>query len=508
MGIGTPRSTSARSTKARSTSARFTTRRSARLMAVAFALTLLAAACGDDDDDATPSDTTVAPSAETTTAATTAPTTGDTVPGTTAAPETTTTEAIVLTDSFRGVTAESIKLGVLYVDYECIADFIDFERGDQELVYQTMIDAINADGGILGRTIEPVYQKHCPIGNEEALAACVSMTQDEEVFATLGVFIDFSGDAQLCITRDNETIHIGHELEQAWIDEAPPGLLLTNDVTAERTISVLMSALEQAGTLEGRTVGILASSRTGIRAESVIEPALDDLGIERGSTAILDIVDEDTTQAQAQLDAFIERWRTEGIDTLIVAGQEAGSRQFVQKIKAEFPELLLIGDAPSGIINEGKDLTTAGVSPNPYEGAISVGGLNDTNGEQFSTPAVQACIAIFEAANPDIPVIDPQDLVVAEGEQRLETYIAVRDACDELSVFTQVAEAAGADLTNESWTAAVHSLSSLDIPANAFSSFGEGKYDANDGFRLQSFDSSIGESGGWKDLTDIFNTAE
>ncbi len=493
------------------TRTRTTTRRWMRRLAVPFALMLLAAACGDDDDDAADDGavTTVAPSDESTTApATTAPTTGGSEPSTTAAPDTTTTEPIVLTDSFRGVTADSIKLGVLYVDYECIADFIDFERGDQELVYQTFIDAINADGGILGRRIEPVYQKHCPIGNAEALAACVTMTEDEEVFATLGVFIDFSGDAQLCLTRDNETIHIGHELEQAWIDEAPPGLLLTNDVTAERTISVLMSALEQAGTLDGRKVGVLASARTGNRAENVIEPALDDLGVERGSTAILDIVDEDTTQAQAQLDGFLERWRTEEIDTLIIAGQEAGADQFVTKIKDAFPELLIIGDAPSGIINEGKDLVTAGVSPNPYEGAISVGGLNDTNGEQFNTPLVQACIAIFEQANPDIPVIDPQDLVVAEGEKRLETYIAVRDACDELAVFKQVAEAAGADLTNESWTEAVHSLTSLEIPANAFSSFGEGKYDANDGFRLQSFDSSIGESGGWKDLTDIFNTAE
>jgi Periplasmic binding protein len=492
------------------TRARSTTRRWVRLLAVPFALTLLAAACGDDDDDASAGDTTTAPAdAGTTTApaaTTTAASTPDAGATTTAPPETTT--SIELTDSFRGVTAESIKLGILMVDYECIADFIDFERGDQELAYQSFVDAINADGGVLGRQIEPVYQMHCPIGNEEALAACVAMTQDEEVFATLGVFIDFTGDAQLCLTRDNETIHIGHELEQAWIDESPPGLLLTGDLTAERTISVLMAALAEAGTLEGRTVGVLASARTGARAENVIEPALDELGVERGSTAILDIVDEDTTQAQAQLDAFLELWRGEGIDTLIVAGQEAGSDTFVKKVREVFPDILLISDASSGIIVSGKDASVAGITPNPYEGTISIGGLNDSNGEQYNSDLIQECISIFEAANPDIPVTDPQDLVVAEGEKRVETYITVRDACSDLSLFKQVAERAGADLTNESWTEAVNNFGSFEYPGNAFSSFTEGKYDANDGARLQAFDSSIGEDGGWKDLTEIFNTAE
>ena len=85
--------------------------------------------------------------------------------------------------------------------------------------------------------IEPVYKSYPPIPGSQNRARstlCTAWTEDDEVFAVLGVFIDFTGDGQLCVARDHETIHIGHELEQPWIDEAPGGLMLTPDTTKER----------------------------------------------------------------------------------------------------------------------------------------------------------------------------------------------------------------------------------------------------------------------------------
>src|SRR5439155_23502739 len=123
----------------------------------------------------------------------------------------TTTATPQLTASFRGVTADSIKIGIVIIDYKTIADFVDFTRGDQQKIAQSFVDDINANGGVLGRKIVPVYKTYKPIGNQDTLAICTALTQDEKVFAVLGVFIDFSGDSQLCLTRDHQTIHIGHE---------------------------------------------------------------------------------------------------------------------------------------------------------------------------------------------------------------------------------------------------------------------------------------------------------
>ena len=88
------------------------------------------------------------------------------------------------------------------------------------------VDYINKNGGIDGRKIVPVYKKYPPIpgGKPDPLSLCTSWTEDDKVFAVLGVFIDFTGQGQLCLTKEHNTIHIGHELDQPWIDESPGGL--------------------------------------------------------------------------------------------------------------------------------------------------------------------------------------------------------------------------------------------------------------------------------------------
>src|SRR5215212_288079 len=55
---------------------------------------------------------------------------------------TTETDGGKLTDSFRGVTAATIKIGVVIVDYEAIKQFVDFHRGDQQKTAQIFVDWI------------------------------------------------------------------------------------------------------------------------------------------------------------------------------------------------------------------------------------------------------------------------------------------------------------------------------------------------------------------------------
>ena len=136
------------------------------------------------------------------------------------------TEAAVAATSkpAQGVTDSTIKLGLVQVDYSCIKDFVDFTRGDQEQAYKVFVDDLNAKGGILGRKVEPVYRDFCPIGNSQALSTCTSFTEDDKVFAVVGVFIDQSGDAQLCIAKNHQTVEIIHNVSQSWIDQAPKAI--------------------------------------------------------------------------------------------------------------------------------------------------------------------------------------------------------------------------------------------------------------------------------------------
>ena len=99
------------------------------------------------------------------------------------------------------------------------------------------------------------------------------------MFAVMGVFVDFTGDAQLCVTRDQHRVLITHGLTQPWIDEAPPGLLLSPDITAERRLNVIMSLLGNEGTLKGKTVAVLAADDNKGRIKSTVEPELKKLKV-------------------------------------------------------------------------------------------------------------------------------------------------------------------------------------------------------------------------------------
>jgi ABC-type branched-subunit amino acid transport system substrate-binding protein len=438
----------------------------------------LAACGGDDDDDATTDDTGDA--------------TTDTSGGTGE-----------LTDLGHGVTADTIKVGIAIIDYAAIADFVDFSRGDQQATAQVFVDYINENGGVGGRMIEPVYKSYPPIPGMEPspLALCTAWTEDDEVFAVLGVFIDFSGDGQLCVSRDHETVHIGHELEQVWIEQAPGGLMLTPDTTKEVAAQNLINLMAEEGSLDGRTVGVLADQDAEGRVNDIIVPGLEDAGVELGSTAQLTITDEDTAQAQAQLDAFIERWRSEDVNAIFMAGLLVSDNQFVEKVKAALPDALLITDS-SSTAQQAQDMVAAGVNPNPYEGMLGVEGPSASEAWANKNELYQTCVDVYEEAT-GTTVIGPDDLTPNAQGKTEEIYVAVRDFCGELTMFKTIAEKVGPELTTENWQAAVDEFGSIDLVTTDIASLCEGKYAADDAFRLVEFDSSIGEQGDWSGITEV-----
>ena len=168
------------------------------------AAALLFAACGGDDDDDASSDSTTG----------------------------TTGGSGELTDVGHGVSADTIKVGIAIIDYDAIKDFVDFTRGDQQETAQVFVDDINKNGGIDGRQIEPVYKKYPPIPGQQPdpLSLCTSWTEDDEVFAVLGVFIDFSGDG-LALPHARSTTRSTSVTSSSSRGSTSrrPGLMLTPD---------------------------------------------------------------------------------------------------------------------------------------------------------------------------------------------------------------------------------------------------------------------------------------
>ncbi|HXQ62518.1 MAG TPA: hypothetical protein VN796_09305, partial [Acidimicrobiales bacterium] len=219
-----------------------------------------------------------------------------------------------------GVTARTVTVGVALVNFSCIEQFTNSIRENQDQIYNVFIDYINAHGGVAGRRIVPDYQSYCPIQSAQALALCTQFTEDAHVFAVMGDFIDFSGDAQTCIAKDHDTVLMTFDLTQAVINQSPPGLIILPGTTPERTDAVLISLLKSQHILKGKKIAVLGELVSQNVVQNSVVPKLKSLGVPMGSTAILDVTGADTSAAQAQLESFIERWKSENVNALYVSG--------------------------------------------------------------------------------------------------------------------------------------------------------------------------------------------
>src|SRR5262249_10361131 len=155
-------------------------------------------------------------------------------------------------------------------------------------------------------------------------------------------------------------VHIGHELDQPWIDAAPGGLMLTPDRTKENVASALISLMSSTGKFKGKTVAVVGDKNNESRVNDVINPALKKAKVKTGSTAILNITGTDTTAAQAQVDSFIEKWKSEGVNMVFLAGNNVSAKQFAESIKKGLPKATLVTDTDTAL-DQAKGEQEAGV---------------------------------------------------------------------------------------------------------------------------------------------------
>lgn len=383
------------------------------------------------------------------------------------------------------------------IDFSCIEQFVDAVEPEQQRAYQVYVDDINAKGGINGRKIVPVFKTYCPINLATELTACTSLTDDDHVFATIGTFYDPNGSAQLCFAKQHRTIIIGGPLTQDLIDRGPPGYMLTTDITSERRLRVIMALLSKEGTLAGKKVAVVDIAADHARVKSVVAPALQSLGVQRGADATLTITGADTTAALSQLDSFIEHWKSDGTNALILVGDEVSSKQFVEKIKAAVPSMMLVSDT-TGVLDGARDEQKAHVTPNPYDGILTAEG--QTGVEHTKTPHYTYCRDIWEKATGE-KVPSPNAVVKLPNGKQNDIYSEVETACAYTTFFATIARRVGPYLNGTNWVNTVDGFGPIDDTSTIYASIHKGKYDADDTYGLVAYDPTIGAAGDWVHVT-------
>jgi len=403
----------------------------------------------------------------------------------------------------RGVTADTIRIGIALVDFKCIEPYISYTRVDEYKVYDAFIANINANGGVAGRKLVPVYKTFCPIVPAPALTLCTTFTEDEHVFAVMGNFVELTGQAQPCIAKQHNTVLITIQITQSIIDSAPPGMILTFDANQERTVSVLLELLQRKHTLDGKKVAVLGEKTTEKSVNTVLVPGLEKMGADLGSTAILTISGSDTAAASTQMQSFIERWKGEGVDTIFLSGLQVSARQFVPDLVKALPGVQLIADNNT-VGTYGQLLEKDGIAPNPYEGIIATSGLSAADYNQSAN--WKYCAEIYERSFGE-KAPDSETVVPGPRDHTLAITGSITDACTELTMFDDIGEKVGKYLNNENWVNVVDDFGEIRNMQSLYGSIHKGKYDSDDTFALVAWDRTIGEVGNWRYITKVENVS-
>lgn len=438
-----------------------------RLFAALLALSLLAAACGDDSTGSDPVDD------QTTT---TAP------PATTSVPaqSTTTTAPVELTASFRGVTEDTIRVGVFTYDWDRLAEFgVKFGVTNAGDMWEAALLEINERGGIYGRQIEVYVTEFLPAGSDESDRACVELTEDHEVFVVVGTALN---EQILCVTEIHETAAIvaaGMTDERLARARAPYATLVAP--TAVRAAGVV-ELIESTGVLEGATIGVTGSSDVSATGFQAVADAFTDAGF--------DVVEALTGGAGGDL-AEIARDQAILFERMVEAGVDV-------TVSTTGVPLEIANAIESGYTSDqwvlttimsGRGLRDEGVPWSYLDGALGVANTkvgSSAQPELANEPLVAECLdfLIEETGQPIFYELDVEVNNITQG-------LVV---CNIVKILEEALLNAGPVLTNDSFQTGIEAIGEIELAGYTGASLGPGDLGAVKGLRLVEFD---GDTGVW-----------
>ena len=472
------------------------------LIAMLVALAMVAAACGGNDDEGDADAPAPAPATEAPAAPAEpepepeepAPAEPEPEPEAPAAPEEEEPEfqpapteepepEIELTATWRGVTADTITIGVTHLDIEQLVElgFASATWGDQGLVIRALADDINERGGINGRRVEVIVDKYNPIGATEAEAACLRLTEDNEVFAILFGFLGPAEVANTCIVGTQETVLVGGTITAERLADARAPWV-NERVTREVSTGALFTLLEAEGMLEGRSIAVVADLSAAPQLEEVgrllrehgVEPVLEIAT----SSQVADLIAQNQEWA-----ALSERIRAAGTDTLLLVGNVSAG---ISNAALNGLEVDIWATDASGL---GSNIG-ANVEPEDARGVITVGAM--TNSQIYETdPRFEECLDAVTSRHPDVEIKHPATL--EEGEPLWFTSLAGH--CRFFQIFELLATAAGPILTHETFAEAIANIGEFSIAGQPYASLGPDKLSSNDSFQLLEQDPDRGARG-------------
>jgi hypothetical protein len=347
-----------------------------------------------------------------------------------------------------GVTDDAVKVGITYVDLEAISDVVDIGHGDYEAAYTALIDAVNAEGGVHGRTIEPTILGINPTLTDSAESTCVRLTEDEDVFLVMGFFL--TGDDTSCVVNTHATALLGGPQTDELLAQAQAPWFTT--VPGSDAVGDVVRAMLDGDVLDG-TVGVFGRDTEQALIDDTVLPLLEDAGVDVADTAVNDAPANDTVAGNALTAVIAERFESEGVDQVLTVG-DSGLVWMLGAEPLDYRPQMLLTSTNSALAVVGDpgahDLSV-------LDGAVA-GNLYGPPQNQYELDGIQACLGVLADAGIEIAAPD-----TFEDGAQVTPYTSAFAACNDVALLRTLLEAAGEDLNYGSLAAGADGLE-VDLP--------------------------------------------
>lgn len=374
---------------------------------------------------------------------------------------------VVLTATDRGVTASSIKVGVLVPDVAGLSTInLSVQAGDPAEQYRVFFNRINAVGGILGRKIVPVYRTYDLLDESDRNQACIYMTQDQKVFTVFdgGVFL---GPPMLCIAQQNHTPLMRQASVPDEYAAAAKGYLITTSPGLQRFDRSFAWELHQSGALAGKRIGVFgdtySDSKPGIDAFVETLKGLGYTILHRTQLAI------NSGTQQSQIPVAVAEMKRKKINVVLIVTGTTQATTFVTNAQGQgfFPRYYVSDHQFAAY-----DAYTSNM-PESFDGTIG-----------FTTLRTGEARAGLKAPGFDAACLSYYNQATGKNIQRgtTETQL-ILSHCSNVELFKAAALRAGANLTRDRLSLGFQSLGQVVIANAGSGSFAPGKLGAVDQLR-------------------------
>jgi ABC-type branched-subunit amino acid transport system substrate-binding protein len=382
----------------------------------------------------------------------------------------------------QGLTDDTIVVSFVGIDFGRLTSLgIAPDLGDQEKTVPAIVDDLNERGGIAGRKVELHVDMIRDVTDPDAArAACLAATDEDKPFVVLlapAVAIDTAR----CTAAEKGVLTLSHT---GWDDDLyreAKGRLFSlgsqTSIGSRRLWKAWAQQADEAGELDGKTVGVVVADTPGALIKETMEqsllPELKRLGHDAKTVVVLPCPEGSVTCDQQQ--AAVQRLKADGVDYVFMGASTLAGANLVSAAAAAGyrPGWAAMGNEVTETVAKFFD-----GSKDEWDGAFGVGGIFLPD---LTTPASKRCNQVVA------------DRVGERYEYGSDAYAFTGISCILLDVLKDALDGVHGDLDQAKAIAAVEGLGEVPATVGPSGTLRKDKHDAGDYVMLSRYSAKAGK---------------